>query len=391
MTAPGDVSGPLAGLLVADLSRVLAGPYATQMLGDLGADIIKVESPSGDETRGWLPPERDGISTYYLGINRNKRSVILDYGNQDDLALAKELCRRADVVIENHKPGGLTRFGLDYDSVKATNPSVVYASISGYGADGGASLPGYDLTIQAASGLMSLTGDPDGPGFRSGVSVMDITTGLHATIGILAALRHRDNTGEGQRVDVSLLMSAFSAMANHSSTYVASGHVPMRMGNGHPAIFPYDPFPCKDGEIIIAAANDGQFGKLCDVLGVPHLARDPRFASGETRNRNREALRPLLTEALAHGTRQEWFTRLSAVGVPCGPINTIGQGIEMATELGLDPVITVGEADRAVPMVRNPIGLSATPPTYRVPPPRLGEHSTDIKRWLASPTPDNAD
>lgn len=386
MTPPFNSSGPLSGLLVADLSRVLAGPYATQILGDLGADIIKVESPSGDETRTWLPPERDGIATYYLGVNRNKRSIVLDYGNETDVILAQELCRRADVVIENHKPGALTKFGLDYASVRAANPPVVYASISGYGSKGGATLPGYDLTIQAASGVMSLTGDPDGPGFRSGVSVVDITTGLHLAIGVLAALRHRDTTGEGQQIEVSLLMSAFSAMANHSSTYVASGQVPIRMGNGHPAIFPYDPFPCEDGDIIIAAANDAQFAKLCDVLDLPHLARDDRFALGESRNRNRDVLRPLLTQALARGTRQEWFDKLTAVGVPCGPINTIGRGIDFAAELGLDPVVTVGEGEGAIPMLRNPISLSATPPTYRMPPPELGEHSDEIRLWLSSPS-----
>jgi len=380
--------GPLQGLLVADLSRVLAGPYATQILGDLGADIIKVEAPSGDETRHWIPPERNGVSTYYLGINRNKRSIVLNFGDEDDQAVAKELCRRADIVIENHKPGGLKKFGLDYESVKATNPDVIYASISGYGTAEGASLPGYDLTVQAASGLMSLTGDPDGPAFRSGVSVFDITTGLQSVIGILSALHHREKTGEGQHIEVSLLMTALSVMANHSSTYVASGNVPFRMGNAHPSLFPYEPLPCQDGDIIIVAANDGQFRKLTDVLGVGHLADDDRFGTSEERNRNRGILKPLLIEALMTKTRKEWFDLLSAAGVACGPINTLGQGIEFAKELGLNPVVEVGDGDEAVPMVRNAITFSDTPPTYRSAPPALGAHSTDIRTWLTTPMED---
>jgi len=380
--------GPLEGLLVADLSRVLAGPFATQILGDLGADIIKVEAPSGDETRHWIPPERDGVSTYYLGINRNKRSVVLNFGDADDQELARELCRRADIVIENHKPGGLKKFGLDYDSIRAINPDVIYASISGYGTAEGAKLPGYDLTVQAASGLMSLTGDPDGPAYRSGVSVFDITTGLQSVIGILSALHHREKTGAGQHIEVNLLMTALAVMANHSSTYVASGQVPFRMGNAHPSLFPYEPLPCKDGDIIIVAANDGQFKKLTEVLGVGHLADDGRFATSEERNRNREILKPLLVDALMARTRKEWFDALSAAGVACGPINTIGQGIDFATELGLGPVVHVGEGTDAIPMVRNAITFSETPATYRSAPPALGAHSDDIKTWLSHPQED---
>jgi crotonobetainyl-CoA:carnitine CoA-transferase CaiB-like acyl-CoA transferase len=375
-------TGALAGLLVADFSRVLAGPFATQILADLGADVIKVEAPVGDETRGWSPPERDGVSTYYLGINRNKRDIVLDFRDEADRRLAKELARRADVVIENFKPGGLRKFGLDYDTIAKTNPRAVYASISGFGPHEGASLPGYDLIVQAASGLMSLTGDPTGPAYRSGVSVFDVMTGMQATVGILAALRHRDRTGEGQHVEVNLLSTALAAMANHSSTYVAGGQVPYRMGNAHPSLFPYEPLPAKDGEIIIVAANDAQFAVLVRALGVPELTDDPRFSSTGARNVNREDLRPLLVDALAGRTIAEWFELLTAAGVACGPINTIDVGVALAERLGLDPIVTVGDGASAVPMIRNAISLSVTPAAYNSPPPTLGQHSDEIRAWL---------
>src|SRR3954452_9439079 len=295
-TGPG-TDGPLAGLLVADFSRVLAGPYATMLLADLGADVVKVEGPpTGDDTRTWTPPERDGVSTYYLAINRNKRSIVLDLRDQDDVALARELATRADVVIENLKPGGMARFGLDYAAVRAANPSVVYASISGFGSGAGAPVPGYDLMVQAMSGLMSLTGDPDGPPYRAGISVMDVMAGNHATIGILAALRHRDATGEGQHVEVNLLSSALTGLVNQSSAYVAGGVVPFRMGNAHPSVFPYEPLPTADDDLIIAAANDGQFRKLCTVLGIPDVADDPRYSRNAERTTNRDELRKVLVE-----------------------------------------------------------------------------------------------
>ncbi|GLW09293.1 CoA transferase [Microtetraspora sp. NBRC 13810] len=376
-------SGPLAGLLVADFSRVLAGPYATMLLADLGAEVIKVESPGGDDTRNWKPPVHDGVSTYYLGVNRNKRSVALDLADQADLAAARELARRADIMVENFRPGGLRRFGLDYPSVREANPAVVYASISGFGSGGGAALPGYDLIVQAMSGLMSLTGDPDGPPYRAGISVFDVMAGLHMTIGVLAALRHRTETGQGQHVEVNLLSSALSGLVNHSSAYVAAGVVPFRMGNSHPSLFPYEPLPAADGDLIVAAGNDGQFRKLCDVLGAPELAADPRFASTPDRNANREALRPLLVERLRSRPKMEWFADLTAAGVPCGPINTVDDGIAFARELGLDPVVRPGEGDEAVPSVRNPITFSETPPGYRLPPPGLDEHGAEIRAWLA--------
>jgi crotonobetainyl-CoA:carnitine CoA-transferase CaiB-like acyl-CoA transferase len=383
-------AGPLAGLLVADFSRVLAGPYLTQILGDLGATVIKVESARGDETRDWKPPQRDGVSTYYLGINRNKQDVVLDFRDEADRALAQELARRADVVVENFKPGGLAKYGLDYATVSSSNPAAVYVSISGFGTKGGAELPGYDLLVQAASGLMSLTGDPEGTGYRSGVSVFDIMTGLHAGIGMLAALHHRDRTGEGQHVEVNLLSTALAAMANHSSTVVAGGVVPYRMGNAHPSLFPYEPFPTGDGELVVVAANDGQFRLLARALGRPELLEDPRFATTPLRNANREALRPLLHEALATASAQEWFERLTAAGVPCGPINTIDGGIALADSLGLDPVVQVGDGAGAVPMIRSAITLSATPAAYRSAPPTLGQHDTDVRAWLAGPAEEHA-
>ncbi|HEX4248543.1 MAG TPA: CoA transferase [Pseudonocardia sp.] len=376
-------SGPLAGLLVADFSRVLAGPYATMLLADLGAEVIKVEGPQGDETRTWTPPARGETSTYYLSINRGKRSIVLDLRDEADAELGRELARRADVVIQNFKPGGLAKYGLDYPSVRAANASVVYASISGFGSTGGAHLPGYDLMVQAISGLMSLTGESDGPAYRAGISVIDVIAGNHATIGILAALRHRDATGEGQHVEVNLLSSALTGMVNQSSAYAAAGVVPFRMGNAHPSVYPYEPFPTSDREMIVAVANSGQFGKLCQVLGCPELAADPRFLTNGDRTVNRVELRRLLIERLATRGAAEWFDALVAVGVPCGPINTIDGGFETAERLGLEPIVAVGDGDRAVPTTRHPIRFSATPVTYHLPPPDLDEHGTELRKWLA--------
>jgi crotonobetainyl-CoA:carnitine CoA-transferase CaiB-like acyl-CoA transferase len=383
---PGPAGGPLAGLLVADFSRILAGPYSTMLLADLGAEVVKVEGPGGDDTRTWQPPVRDGVATYYLGVNRNKRSVALDLKYPDDANLARELARRADVFVENFKPGGLGRFGLDYDSVATTNPGVVYASISGFGSGpGGAALPGYDLIVQAISGFMSLTGDTDGEPYRAGVALFDVMAGLHATIGVLAALNHRHETGLGQHIEVNLLSSALSGLVNQTSAFVAGGVVPFRMGNSHPSLFPYEPLPCADGELIVTAGNDGQFRRLCEVLGVPELADDSRFLRNEDRTANRDELRPLLVERLRTRSKMDWFRDIIGAGVPCGPINTIDQGVAFAEEIGLDPVVTVGEGAAAVPSVRNPITFSTTAAAYRLPPPTLDEHGPEIRRWLAEP------
>ncbi|HJT56871.1 MAG TPA: CoA transferase [Ktedonobacteraceae bacterium] len=384
-------SGPLDGLLIADFSRVLAGPYCTMLLADLGATVIKVESPAGDDTRTWMPPERDGVATYYLAINRNKRSITLDFNDPADLQLARELAARADIFIENFKPGGLKRFGLDYDTVQQHNAGIIYASISGFGTARGASLPGYDLIVQAMSGLMSLTGDPDGPAYRSGISVFDVIAGLHAAIGILAALNHRNHTGEGQHVEVSLFASALSAMVNQTSAYVAGGVVPTRMGNAHPSLFPYEPLPTADLNLVIAAGNNGQFNKLCEILGLPELPHDPRFANTKDRNRNREALRPLLVERLRTRTANEWFRVLSAAGIPCGPINNVEGGIAFARELGLNPVVEVGTGDDAVPGIRHPISFSLTPPRHELPPPALGQDNEQIRAWLRQASPASRD
>jgi crotonobetainyl-CoA:carnitine CoA-transferase CaiB-like acyl-CoA transferase len=374
--------GPLAGLVVADLSRVLAGPYCSMLLGDMGATVIKVEAPAGDDTRTWMPPVKDGVSTYYLSIGRNKRSVVLDFRDSDDRALAGELLRLADVAIENFKPGGLQRFGLDYETTAERNPGLIYLSITGFGTGEGAWLPGYDLIVQAVSGLMSLTGDPDGPAFRAGISVFDVMAGLHGLIGILAALHQRHETGRGQHVEVNLLSSAMSGLVNQTAAYTAAGVVPTRMGNAHPSLFPYETMPTADRDMIITAGNDKQFRALCEVLGIPGVPDDPRFGTNADRTRNREPLRAILVAALAKWKADDLFLALNKSGVPCGPINTIGEGVELAESLGLAPRVELGTGDRAVSLVRNPIEFGDADLPYDLPPPELGEHSDEIKSWL---------
>jgi crotonobetainyl-CoA:carnitine CoA-transferase CaiB-like acyl-CoA transferase len=377
------MAGPLDGVLVADFSRILAGPYATMLLADLGAEVVKVEGPQGDDTRSWMPPVRGEVSTYYLGVNRGKRSIALDLRDPDDVALARELARRADVVIENLRPGGMTKYGLDYASVSVDNPGVVYSSISGFGSGEGAHVPGYDLMVQAISGLMDLTGDPDGEPFRAGISVFDVMAGNHAVIGILAALRHRDATGDGQHVEVNLLSSALTGLVNHSSAWVAGGVVPHRMGNAHPSVFPYEPLETADDPLIVTAANDGQFRKLCGVLGLEGVADDPRFARNADRTANRGELRPILVGKLKEKPAVEWFELLVDAGVPCGPIQSIDRGFAMAERFGLDPVVEVGEGERRVPTTRHPIRFSRTPAVYELPPPELDEHGAALRTWLS--------
>ncbi|GAA1179942.1 CaiB/BaiF CoA transferase family protein [Pseudonocardia alaniniphila] len=373
-------TGPLAGVVVADFSRILAGPYATMLLADLGATVIKVEGPgTGDDTRTWVPPRSaDGTATYYLAINRGKRSIVLDLADPADIDVAQRLAARADVMIENFKPGGLARFGLDHETVAAGNPRIIYCSISGFGTAAGAALPGYDLLVQATSGLMSLTGAADGPPYRAGVAVFDVITGLHAAVAILAALQHRERTGEGQKLETNLLSAALSGLVNQTSAVLTGDVVPGRLGNAHLSLFPYEPLPTGDGELIVIAANDGQFRRLAIAIGAPELLEDPRFGSMGERNAHRDELRPLLLARLATKSAQEWFDILAPAGVPCGPINTIDDGLALAERLGLDPVVAPG----GVPSVRNPVTYSATPPSYRLPPPALGEHGAEIRDWL---------
>lgn len=375
-------NGPLSGQVVVDFSRVLAGPYSTMMLADLGATVIKVEGPNGDDTRNWSPPVRDEDATYYLSINRNKFDIVLDFSDADDLKVAQQLAARADIVVENFKPGGLKKFGLDYDSVKDTNTEVIYASVTGFGAHN--PLPGYDLLVQAMSGFMSVTGSPDGSPYRAGVAVFDVITGLHTTIGIMAAIQHKNLTGEGQLVETNLMSSAMSGLANQSGAYAAAGVTPTRMGNAHPSLYPYQPMATKYGELIVAAANDGQFAALAKALGRPDWAEDERFAKAKTRNAHRDELEPEMLEALQAHTAQEWFEKLTAVGLPCAPINSISQGVERAKDLGLEPIVETGQGERIIPTIRNPIRLAKSEVSYDLAPPELGADSDQVRAWLDS-------
>ena len=377
-------SGPLAGLLVADFSRVLAGPYCTMLLADMGATVVKIESPAGDETRTWKPPLRDGESTYYLSINRNKSSIALDLENEDDRLTALEIASRADIIVENFKPRGLERFGLHYESVAEVNPGVIYASITGFGTAGGANLPGYDLLVQALSGLMNLTGSPESEAYRAGVAVFDVMTGLHASIGILAALEARRRNGAGQHVEVNLMSSALSGMVNQTAGYVLSGQVPVRMGNEHPSIYPYEPIPTGNGDIVIAIGNDRQFRTLCKSLGNEELSNDARFSTAHQRSLNRSDLRPLLQELLSKRSSSEWFELLTESRIPCAPINDVSQGIDFAERIGLDPVVQVGAGDDSLPGIRNPISFSDTPVSYDLVPPNLDGQRESILHWLQS-------
>jgi crotonobetainyl-CoA:carnitine CoA-transferase CaiB-like acyl-CoA transferase len=373
-------AGALDGILVADFSRVLAGPYATMLLADLGADVVKVERPgAGDDTRSWGPPWSAGHeSTYFLGVNRNKRSLALDLSEQDGRATALRLASRADVVVENLKPGGMDRLGLGYDAVRAANPAVVYASITGFGRGAGAALPGYDLLVQAVGGLMSITGPAPGEPTKVGVALVDVITGLHAVIGIQAALRHRERTGQGQRVEVNLLSSLLSALVNQTSGYAVAGVVPAIMGNRHPSIAPYETFMTADRPIVLAVGNDGQFRALCSVLGRPELGAEPRFATNPSRVAHRDELVAELTVELRRRDADHWFTELAAAGVPCGPINDIAAAVGLATELGLQPVADAG----GVPTIADPVSLSVTPATYRRRPPAVGADNDDLMDWL---------
>jgi crotonobetainyl-CoA:carnitine CoA-transferase CaiB-like acyl-CoA transferase len=368
------VPGALADLTILDFSRVLAGPFATMLLGDLGAEVIKVERPGmGDDTRGWGPPFDDrGDATYFLSVNRNKRSLALDLTAAEDLARARSLASEADVLVENFRPGLMEGLGLGWEDLRKQNPSLVYCSITGFGRGEGAKLPGYDLLVQALGGLMSITGPADGDPQKVGVALVDVLAGLFASVGILAALRHRERTGEGQRVEVTLLGALLAALVNQASAYTVAGVVPERMGNQHPSIAPYELFRAAEGALVIGVGTDRQFTTLCEVLGAPQLATDSRFASNSARVENRVELREELERQLAREPADVWAERLIAERVPAGVVNDLDAAFSLAQSLGLDPIVSLPREDGTeVRLTRNPIALSETPAEYRTAPPAL--------------------
>jgi crotonobetainyl-CoA:carnitine CoA-transferase CaiB-like acyl-CoA transferase len=365
---------PIGELRILDFSRILAGPFATMMLADLGADVIKVERPgTGDETRSWGPPFDDrGRATYFQSVNRNKHSVVLDLTDAHDLGRAREFAGAADVIVENFRPDVMDKLGLGYETLAADNPGLIFCSITGFGGGAGAELPGYDLLVQALGGLMSITGSPEGEPQKVGVALVDVLAGLFAAVGILAALRHRDRTGEGQRVEINLLSSLLAGLVNQASAYTLAGVVPGRMGNAHPSISPYELYETGAGELVVAVGNERQFAALCDVLDAPELAADPRFATNSDRVTHRAALKAELVERLAAAPAAQWAERLTAARVPAGVVNDLAGAFALAQAVGLQPVVEVPSADGSpVALTRNPIGLSRTPPTYRSAPPAL--------------------
>lgn len=386
------MAGALSHIRVLDLSRILAGPWAGQILADLGADVIKVERPGpGDDTRGWGPPwikddqgQDTSVAAYYLCANRNKRSITVDITQPEGQDIVRRLAAQSDVVLENFKLGGLKQYGLDYDSLKAVNPRLVYCSITGFGQDGPyAPRAGYDFLIQGLGGLMSITGRPDGePGagpMKVGVALTDILTGLYATNAVLAALAWREQSGEGQYIDMALLDVQVACLANQAMNYLATGSNPRRMGNAHPSIVPYQDFPTADGHMILAIGNDGQFARFCEVAGRPELAADVRFATNRARVENRAELIPLLNEITATRTTAEWIAQLEARAVPCGPINGLAEVFAdpQVQARGLAVKMPHPEAGE-VPLVASPIRLSKTPVEYRRAPPLVGEHTDEI-------------
>ncbi|MFZ9364415.1 MAG: CaiB/BaiF CoA transferase family protein [Burkholderiaceae bacterium] len=385
----------LAGLRVLDLSRILAGPSATQLLGDLGADVVKIEKPGeGDDTRKWGPPfvpDQEGRpsseSAYYLCANRNKRSIEIDITTAEGQALIHALLAKADVFIENYKVGGLQAYGLAYAQIKSLYPKLVYCSITGFGQTGPyANRAGYDFLIQAMGGIMSVTGAPDGDPMKVGVGIADVMTGMYATVGILAALRHRDQTGEGQYIDLALLDTQVSWLINAGTSYLTSRKNPQRLGNGHPNIVPYQVFPTADFPIIIAVGNDNQFRKFCEYSAMIGVADDPDYATNVARVKNRDRLIEKISEALRQQTRDHWISVFEKVGVPCGPVNTLEQVFadpqirHRQAEVALDhPIAQSGK----VSVIANPLKLSATPVQYRFAPPVRNQHEKEILHdWL---------
>lgn len=371
---------PLEGLVVADFTRVLSGPTATMFLGDLGADVIKVERPGpGDDTRAWGPPFQGEDATYFHAANRSKRSIALDLRSPEGREAASDLVHRAHIVVENFRPGTMDKLGLGYAELREANPALVYCSISGFGAGIGRRRPGYDFVIQAAGGLMSVTGEDDGDPMKVGVAVVDLFAGLHATIGILAAVRDAERTGRGRLVEVNLLSSLLSSLANQASAFLGGGVVPGRMGNNHPSIAPYELMLTADGPIAVACGTDAQFVLLCEVLDLPELAADARFKSNGDRVRNRRALRGHLEARLRVRPAKDWLLALDEAGVPVGPVNDISEAFELAADLGLHPVQEVD----GIAQVTSPIRLDGEYLPVRRRPPTLDEHGPEVRRWLS--------
>jgi crotonobetainyl-CoA:carnitine CoA-transferase CaiB-like acyl-CoA transferase len=368
--------GPLSGLVVADFSRVLAGPYASMLLGDLGADVIKVERPgTGDDTRAWGPPWRDGVSTYYLALNRNKRSVVLDLTDEDDRALARTLAERADVLIESFRPGLMASWGLDGDTIRQTNPRLVSCSVTAFGSGEQAKgMPGYDFLLQAMGGLMSVTGEPEGRPLKAGAAVVDLICGLLATIGIQAALV----AGGGRHVETSLMDSALAALLNQGTAWVAGDVVPSPRGNRHPSIVPYETYEAADRPFAIAVGNDRLFARLCAAIGLPDLAADERFATNEARVANVDALGEAFEGVFRTEPADHWVQTLRGAGVPVGPINRIDEAFALAADLGMQPT----DDSHRVPLVTPPLRLDGERPPIDRPPPQLDEQGEEIRTWL---------
>ncbi|MEX4000350.1 CaiB/BaiF CoA transferase family protein [Paraburkholderia sp. EG285A] len=387
----------LSGIKVLDLSRILAGPSAAQLLGDLGADVVKVEKPEeGDDTRKWGPPyvrgtsgEETEESAYYLSANRNKRSIAIDIASDAGRALVHRLIAQADVLVENYKVGGLARYGLAYEQIKDRYPRLIYCSVTGFGHTGPyASRPGYDFLIQGMGGIMSLTGVPEGEPMKVGVGIADVMTGMYAAVGILAALQHRQRSGEGQHIDISLLDTQVSWLVNAGTNYLTDGKLPTRLGNGHPNIVPYQVFSTADAPMILAVGNDAQFRRFCEVAGLDELASDERYATNPMRIRHRTALCELVDNALKTQPRELWLRELEAAGVPCGPVNNL-------QDVFSDPHVKARGAEVRMPcdwavdgeigLLANPLKMSATPPSYRRAPPRLNEHAAEVLMdWLGN-------
>ena len=372
---------PLSGIRILDFTRVLAGPYATMMMADFGADVIKIESPVGDETRAWAPPKAaDGSSTYFSGVNRNKRSLVLDLNDPADHARALELVSTADVIMENFRPGVMAKFGLDVDSIAAIKPDIVYCSLTGFGAGAGKDLAGYDLLIQAMGGLMSVTGSPEGEPTKAGVALVDVISGLNAFSGVLLALRNRDAAAAAgeqpapQRCEIDLLTSLLSALSNQSSAVLNTGVDPSRMGNAHPSISPYELYQAADRPLVIAVGSDRHFALLVTKLGNADLATDARFVTNADRVAHRDALTSELEKLLAARSATEWVDDLARAGLPVRPVNSISEAFDLAERLGLDPAASLNRDGEAVRSAANPIHLLESPAQYLLPPPHLGEH-----------------